>query len=203
MMDSEEVYKVVLVGSSGVGKTSLVQKYHENNFSGEVQPTVGAAYVRCKIMIDEENEVTINIWDTAGQEKFQSLIPLYLRNANACIFVFDMSLKDPLAELQKLNELVTNNVDPDCLIFMAGNKIDLIDEQGKEQKIKLIQESSKINQCKFFMTSAKTGDGVDQLFKNIAEDLYNSAKNTTTQKKSNILSEIISEDEKPKEKCQC
>ena len=87
---TQREYKVVMVGDSGVGKTSLVEKFYSGGFNEAQHTTVGAAYVKCLVSLNDKTSVTLNLWDTAGQERFQSLIPLYLRNALGLIFVFDL-----------------------------------------------------------------------------------------------------------------
>lgn len=191
-------FKVVLVGNSGVGKTTLIQRYYEQNFTPDIRPTVGASYFSCKVKTNSGHEISMNIWDTAGQEKFQSLIPLYLRNAYVCILVFDLSVDNTVFEMERLKKLASESALEDCLYFFVGNKTDLISENDIIERTKDIASFANENCSTLYTTSAKTGEGVDNLFFQIATELENRAEIFASRRKS-IIDDIIEEDDKTNE----
>ncbi len=86
--------KVIFVGHSGVGKTSIINKKQNDSFNIYQEATIGAAYTTMKISIDDETEVSFGLWDTAGQERYDALTPLYFRGCRVAVVVFDLSKKD-------------------------------------------------------------------------------------------------------------
>jgi small GTP-binding protein len=160
-------FKVIALGASGVGKTSIVQRYSSGIFQPNSTQTIGAAYVKCVVPLST-GEITLNVWDTAGQEKFQSLIPLYLHGADACVIVFDLTSPSPIGSLDKLYAYVKDNLDPNVYVVLCGNKIDLITTEPEG-----VTEWSLAREISYFTTSAKTGQGIDALFFAVADGVRN------------------------------
>ena len=88
--NSKNETKVVIVGDSGVGKSSLLLRYYRNEFSDVFEVTIGGAFTQTKVDLEKGVSVTLDIWDTAGQERFRSLMPLYYRQASAAVIVYDV-----------------------------------------------------------------------------------------------------------------
>ena len=106
--------KVVLLGESGVGKTSIISKYTLNDFKSQRLPTTGANFVQKTIILEEENKsIKFEIWDTAGQEQYRSLAKVFYKNSTVCILVFDITRKSSFDELKNywVNE-VKDNTEP-------------------------------------------------------------------------------------------
>jgi small GTP-binding protein len=161
--------KVVLVGTHASGKTSLVQRFVQGTFSRDCPMTVGAAYV-AKLVTVGERAVQLEIWDTAGSEKYRSLTPLYYRDARAAIVVFDLTRPETFAEAaawagelrEKTGSLVT--------MAAAANKADLVAE--RRVTAVEVEEFRFQNQLDFVAeTSALSGCGVAELFAQLAADL--------------------------------
>ena len=92
---------MVLLGDPAVGKTSLIERYTKNNFRKETEPTIGAHFVSKTIKLPySQNEIKIKIWDTAGQEKYRSITPIYFRDADAAICVYDITSRSTLDSLE-------------------------------------------------------------------------------------------------------
>lgn len=158
------VYKIVTVGDPGVGKSSVVLRLSRNIFDKNSKSTIAAAFT--KILIRDGNEekdtsknVTLMIWDTAGQEKYHCLMPLYLRSIKAVIFVFDLTQPETL---QKMLDYWIPNVDEhtncEYVKIILGNKKDLVKDQimdEYEDKILTLYPGSI-----FKLVSARTGEGV-------------------------------------------
>ena len=163
--------RVVLIGDSAVGKTSILNQLFDHTANAAV-PTVGANY---QIYVEEIDgvKVEIQIWDTAGQETYRSLAPIYFRNARAAIAVYDVTSPGTLEALRDWVKLFRDVAGEDQLIFVVGNKIDLADdrkvsrESGKQWAERLrITETREV--------SAKTGEGVQDLFTDLARKLIQS-----------------------------
>ena len=175
MNDSEAIHKVVVVGESGVGKTSIVHRFCHNNFSQETQPTIGSACMKNSVDIGDHS-LRMNIWDTAGQERFQSLIPMYLKGAKACILVVDLSSEVDLKELSNYYEYIHDQLDDDCVLCVCGNKTDLI---NNDFDISPLQTWSKQRNCRTYKVSAKTGFGISDLFAEVALQIDKHYKQNT------------------------
>lgn len=156
--------KVAVVGDSTVGKTSVIRRYHSKEYSESQQPTVGAAfYTQKAVYIDEE--YTLHIWDTAGQEVYKSLVPMYLRGSNAVLVLFDLSKPETFDHVDGWITSIRKEAGEDPLIYVAGNKSDL-GTPSNEEAIKKWQETHR---KEIIMVSAKTGENVDLLFSMVTE----------------------------------
>jgi small GTP-binding protein len=151
--------KIVFVGETATGKTSIVSRYLTDTFSSNMTPTIGATFLHITVQC-ENRDVHVAMWDTAGQEVYHNLAPMYFRDAKAGVIVFDVSRRPSFEKVQKwLAEL--RNAVPDVIVVVCGNKIDLEGERvvGEEE----IKEFAKSVGCLSTETSAKTGEGVKEL----------------------------------------
>lgn len=154
-----------MIGDSAVGKTSLMNSLVGSGCNESEAPTVGAAYVLYTEEIDGER-VAMQIWDTAGQEQFRSIAPVYYRSANAAIVVFSKTDMASFEHLQDWISVFVENANRDAIVIVACNKDDCTSEH--EVTVSQAQTWADEHGHTLCMTSAKTGDGVDQLFKKIA-----------------------------------
>lgn len=116
--------KVVIMGSAGVGKTSLVTRYVEERFAAQTMTTTGAFFHSKKVTVGG-TKVRLQIWDTAGQERFRSMAPMYYRGANAAILVYDITSASSFDDVKVWIDELKRNCEPDLLIFIVGAKADL------------------------------------------------------------------------------
>ena len=103
--------KVVLIGESGVGKTSIIARYTQNSFKSQQLPTTGANFVSKIIILEDENKsIKFELWDTAGQERYRALAKVFYKNAAVCVLVYDITRKSSFDELKKywVNEVKEN-----------------------------------------------------------------------------------------------
>ena len=168
MSDEKSRLKVAFVGNSGVGKTTLINRRIYGKFDYSVMPTVGSSHLTAIEKIGDET-VELCLWDTAGQEKYQSLVPLYIRDAVCVIIV--ASITDHLS-LQSIGDWYdrVKEKEPDTVVFVVINKIDI-----KGENLPSIEElrttySNQYNDLYF--VSAKDGDFVNELFYTIAMKGY-------------------------------
>lgn len=158
--------KVILVGNSGVGKTSLVSAFFDNPFESQSLPTVAPASCSAIITLDDETTVELQIWDTAGQERFQSISHMFYRDSHIAFVCYDKTTVD---SIETWIERVHNDV-PDCLIFLVLTKADLLDEteriNAEEQGVEMMNRyDAKIH----VLTSSSKNMGVSELFRSAAQ----------------------------------
>ncbi|KFO38375.1 Ras-related protein Rab-7a [Fukomys damarensis] len=188
--------KVIILGDSGVGKTSLMNQYVNKKFSNQYKATIGADFLTKEVMVDDRL-VTMQIWDTAGQERFQSLGVAFYRGADCCVLVFDVTAPNTFKTLDSWRDeflIQASPRDPENFPFVVlGNKIDLENRQswdgassceGQElQRVELAPECAvqvatkraqawcySKNNIPYFETSAKEAINVEQAFQTIARN---------------------------------
>ena len=161
---NEEVkYKLIVIGDENVGKTSILNRFKNNLFNPEYEPTVGLDFQSIPILIDDQS-VTLLLYDTAGQEKFKSLIPLYTNEANIILLIYDVSNKESFDNIGKWFDSL-NNINKEEVIFaLVGNKSDL------DYNRKVIKEEAELyakeHNYIFQEVSALNGEGIQELFLN-------------------------------------
>ena len=163
---TEETYKVVLLGESCCGKSSLVLRLVEDEFHA-LQPTVGAAFLVYRTTVDDIT-VNLEIWDTAGQERYLSLAPMYCRGAAAVLVVYDItSLGSFNRAKYSIRELMANS--PETMITLVGNKCDLEEQRrvSREDAKKYADECGLLH----FEASAMDGTRVQAVFQEAARKL--------------------------------
>merc|ERR1712151_935403 len=163
--------KVIILGDSGVGKTSLMNQYVNKKFSNQYKATIGADFLTKEVMVDDRL-VTMQIWDTAGQERFQSLGVAFYRGADCCVLCYDVNVAKTFENLDSWRDeflIQAGPRDPENFPFVVlGNKIDL-DSRVVSQKRALAWCTAKGN-IPYFETSAKEAINVEQAFQVIARN---------------------------------
>lgn len=197
--------KVIILGDSGVGKTSLMHQYVQKKFTKEYKATIGADFLTKEIEV-EDKKVTMQIWDTAGQERFQSLGVAFYRGADCCVLVYDVNSNKTFEDLDNwrdeflLQAGITSNEESFPFIVL-GNKIDV--DEGRSRVVsekKAKQWCSTKGNIPHFDTSAKDDVNVEIAFTTIAKAALKNEKeedlfvpdavdmNTTAQAKKSTLS---------------
>ena len=131
MDDNDEydlIFKLVLIGDSGVGKTNITSCFVKNEFLLGTKATVGVEFGTKRIVLDSMN-IKAQIWDTAGQERYKSITTSYYRGCNGAMIVYDITNKESFKNIEKWLSELKNLADQNVTIFLLGNKSDLIDRR--------------------------------------------------------------------------
>ncbi|KAJ3450858.1 ras-related protein rab-5c [Anaeramoeba flamelloides] len=176
----KNVIKIVMLGQSGCGKTSLVIRYIDDNFSENTSTTIGAAFFLKTLVINDET-VNVRLWDTSGQERFKSLVPLYYRHAAGAVLVFDPKEKLSFEKLKYWHNELQNNCDNVPLMAIAANKDDHYENISENNEmLQKAQDYAKEIGAGFFRTSAKTGKSVKGIFDHLIRQIVEKRKKLST-----------------------
>ena len=185
--------KVVLIGGPSVGKTCLIQRFYKDTYNDISAPTIHANCIQKQISTNK-GPVILEVWDTAGQEKFRSISPLFFRNALGCISVFDSTSEQSLSDaFDYINDFLDSS--PDGKVVVCGNKVDLLTTQPDDNElIRKAEEQCNIENFPLFLASAKTGEGINEVFMSIATAITDS--NTNEQQDSVKIKQKKNKDKK-------
>ena len=170
------VIKIALLGDSRVGKSTIVNKFINIDFKDDLLSTIGSDRFETKFTLKNGEKIKLIIWDTAGQERFRSIALKALKAVQGVILVFDLSKRETFENVNKWIETANENLKtPNLVLF--GNKADLDKTMWKVTKEEAEDFAQKLN-MKYFETSAKTRQGLEDGFSSITNDTYNRIKDT-------------------------
>ncbi len=207
-MDDETydlIYKLVIIGDSGVGKTGIMNRYLHNNFNEHSKSTIGVEFGTKKSIIDN-SVIRAQIWDTAGQEKYKSITSAYYKGAKAAIIVYDITNRLSFDNIDKWISEIKANADKNIILVICGNKCDLSDKRVISLDESLDKSSN--NNLILFETSAKTGYNIDQAFDVISASVYKEYKQMIDEENKDTISidkniDILNDKEKKEKKTCC
>ncbi|EGG19023.1 Rab GTPase [Cavenderia fasciculata] len=194
-------YKILLIGDSDVGKTSIVKRFSDDIFDEDLLCTIGVEY-KVKTLKVDDKEVTFNIWDTAGQEKFRALISSYYRGAHGIILTYDVTKRETFKNLQYwLNEIETFSTRSNVVKLLVGNKIDKENrEVTREEGLEFARSKAML----FIECSAKTKVGIQQAFEELAHKILETPdEEPQKKKKSTNLVQPDEQDQNMDSYCRC
>jgi Ras-related protein Rab-6A len=177
-------HKIIFVGDAGVGKTTIIARITESPFNEVYEPSIGVDFMSKSIKYRGQN-IKLQIWDTAGQEKYKGLIPSYVRNSSIVFVVYDISVKSTFDNIPKWLTFI-RSIENTTLI-LCGNKIDLEKREVTKEEGEALAQKEGIA---FFETSAKTAEGIKNMFYSAVSDLSIFAENNN---KENLLKELMEE----------
>lgn len=161
MQSEDREYKVVVLGDSGVGKTSFITRFVNSTFNEATEPTPGASFLSKAITI-HDSSVKFNIWDTAGQERYHALAKVYYRDAHAVILIYDITRQASFLGLKNWMTELRSTAGPNVAIAIVGNKEDLVERE--QVNVIEAKQYAEENHAAFVKTSAKTDHGIQEVF---------------------------------------
>lgn len=166
--EAAKSHKVVFLGQSGTGKTSIIRQFMYRSFDQSYQATIGMDFVSKQLCPKgSDRAVRLQLWDTAGQERFRALIPGYLRDSSACIVVYDITSRPSFEGARSwVDQALQDRARKEVVLALVGNKVDLEVERAvsREEGEALARELGML----FFEASARTASRVDEIFESIA-----------------------------------
>ena len=167
------IYKVILVGDSGVGKTCLLSMYVKGICEPTI-PTIAVEFCTKEIELNDGTKIKVQLWDTAGQERFKSLAMTYYRKAYGILLLFDVTKRSSFIACKNYLEEVRINSDKNCVIYLIGNKIDL--SNNREISSIEAENFAKKEKIKYIETSAIKNLKVTEVFTSLLNDIYETKK---------------------------
>ena len=166
-------YKIMVLGESKVGKTSLIKRYTKDQFGGVYLTTVGMDF-QDKIIEIEDKKVRLQIWDTAGQERFRNVTKSYFQSSQGLVLVYDITDRESFEKLNFWVDNIKNNAPENAKFILVGNKCDLANE--RKVSYEEGENYAKNLNIKFFEASARDGTNVNELFFYLANEIYQDNK---------------------------
>ena len=162
------MFKILILGDSGVGKSSLFLRYTKNEFNADMRSTIGVEF-GLKFLKIEDFQLKIQIWDTAGMERYRSITNAYYKGAKGVIIVYDICRKKSFENVDNWIEDFKSKADEDAVILLIGNKCDLI--ESREVTMEEAERKAQKNQYGFMETSAKDNNNVDKAFETLFDEI--------------------------------
>ena len=169
-MTDELVYNVLLLGDSSVGKTCFLLRYCDKSFQEAHLSTIGLDYRLKSMTLQNDKNIKLQIWDTAGQDRFRAITKNYYKGANGIILIYDVTNKQSYENVKNWLTQIKEEANPNVIIYLAGNKIDV----EEEQRVITTEDGQKIAdeyKLPFKETSAKNGINVNEIFQELVEKI--------------------------------
>lgn len=173
--DYDYLYKIVLVGEAAVGKTHLLSRYIKGTLPKNPTSTIGVEFATRTVPLETGGTVKAQIWDTAGQERYRAITSAHYRRAVGALLVYDVTNEKTFSAVKRWMEELKEHAEPDIVIMLVGNKIDLCDRNPEARKIPKEQGVKFANQygLLFEETSAITVVKVKEAFERLLQEIYN------------------------------
>ena len=197
--DFDEKIKLMIIGDSNVGKSSILKQYCKNEFFEKYITTIGIDF-QIKYIYLKNKKIQLQIWDTAGQERYRVVTKNYFNTSDGFIIVYDITNRESFNNINNWIEQITTLAGKDVKCIIFGNKNDLINQrQVQKEEGKELAKKYKFN---FFETSAKSGNNVEEGFKNITIDVMGDIKIIHNKRSSSsILKKPKNRKSKKKDNC--
>ena len=170
----EQLYKIIIIGDSGVGKSNILGRYLNDEFKENSKSTVGVEFGSKKVKVNGAN-IKLQIWDTAGQERYRSITSAYYKGSKGCFIVYDITSEQTFDNVEKWYQEIMKSAEKEISLILVGNKCDL--EEERKVSVENGQNKAKNLNCAFFETSALNNTNILKVFEAIAEDINNRCKN--------------------------
>jgi small GTP-binding protein len=168
-------FKITIIGDIGTGKTSILNRYVKDSFSNVVIPTIIDEYYTKTLKTKENVTIKAQIWDTSGEEKYDSISNHHFINSKGLILVYDITNKNSFDKLNNLMTKIKNKCDKDCIVMIVGNKLDIVQEDSNKREITEEMGMKFANQynINFIEVSAKNDTRIVDLFEELLSSIYN------------------------------
>ena len=167
--DYDYLFKIVLIGDSGVGKSNILSRFTRNEFNLESKTTIGVEFAQKTIVIDGK-VIKAQIWDTAGQERYRAITSAYYRGAVGALLVYDICKAVSFENVDKWLKELKDHADSQTVVMLTGNKCDL--KHLRAVKTDEAASYSQKNNLAFIETSALEGSGVEKAFEIVLNEIY-------------------------------
>ena len=172
-MDEQKEIKLIVVGETNVGKTSLIKQYIEHSFSDEKTATIGYDTIQKQIEVNGKT-LRLNIWDTCGQEQYRTINKMFVKNSKMAILVYDITDRETFEEIKKYwYQYIVSSLEEEVIIGIAGNKCDLYEEE--QVKVEEGKEYAQSINAIFKETTAKNHEAITELIELMAKKYVESA----------------------------
>jgi len=167
--DTCKIYKILLLGDSAVGKSCLLLRYCDEKFQDLHLATIGLDFRLKRINLENNKKIKVQIWDTAGQDRFLAITKNYYRGANGILLVFDITNLSSFEHIKNWIEQIKEEAPEKIIIYLVGNKIDCVNNRliSYEEGKKLAEEFG----LKYYETSAKNNENVDSTFLDLIKEI--------------------------------
>jgi Rab family protein len=172
--DYNHLYKIVLVGDAGVGKTHLLNRYIKGTLPKNNVPTIGVEFATKTVTLGTGGKVKAQIWDTAGQERYRAITSAHYRRAVGALLVYDVTKDKTFESVTKWMEELKYHAEPDIVIMLVGNKVDLCDKNPGMRKVRKEEAQRFADEHKllFEEASAVTSQNVNDVFEKLLQEIF-------------------------------
>ena len=187
-MSDDCVYKVLLLGDSTVGKTCFLLRYCDKTFQEAHLSTIGLDYRLKTMTLKNGKNIKLQIWDTAGQDRFRAITKNYYKGANGIILIYDVTNVQSYENVKNWISQIRDEANPNVVIYLAGNKVD-VSEQDKLVKTEDGQKIADEFKLPFYETSAKNGVNINKIFEDLVEvidEIYSKLEVPKTEQKNKL-----------------
>uniref|UniRef100_A0A7S1IZX7 Uncharacterized protein n=1 Tax=Eutreptiella gymnastica TaxID=73025 RepID=A0A7S1IZX7_9EUGL len=190
MSEFDYIFKVVLIGDSGVGKSNLLSRFTRNEFNLESKSTIGVEFATRSLPTPDGKTIKAQIWDTAGQERYRAITSAYYRNALGALLVYDITKPRSFESVNQWLKELRDHSESNIVVLLVGNKTDLehLRQVTKDQAQSVAEEQ----QLLFMETSALEGDKVEEAFNVILTEIYSRVKS-----RANIVAPTTKTEQNP------
>ena len=201
MEENEQIFKVITLGDSGVGKTSIITRFTSDTFKEHPISNSGNVFYFKDVVLKDGTKIKLKLIDTAGQEKYRAMAKSYYKNAQGILFVFAYDNKKSFDHMEKWLESYKDNVsDQEGIpLFLIGNKCDVENKEIKDDLIEGLKKRTNIQD--YIKVSAKSNIGIDELFNSLSEKMFKQNKKYDDNKQFNEL--LITKKKKKKNSDAC
>ncbi|KAL0218585.1 hypothetical protein P9112_004238 [Eukaryota sp. TZLM1-RC] len=202
-VDYDYLFKIVLIGDSGSGKSCLLSRFTRDEFIKESKSTIGVEFATRSLVLDGIT-IKAQVWDTAGQERYKAITSAYYRGAVGALLVYDITKRNSFENVTQWLDELRSHADPGITVMLVGNKCDLT--FARTVTAEEAADYARRNDLSFLETSALDGTNVDQAFQDVLSHIYRKDSQNMLYDSSNCKvdeGEVLSDDSSRRSGCRC